>query len=211
MKREYILQEICRTAEANSGIPFGSRRFFQETGIKDSDWKGKFWARWGDAVREAGFEPNQLQVAYSESVLLEKFIAVMRDLGRFPVIAELRMKKRGNNNVSNDKTLRRFGSKVQLAAKIRDYCRGRTGYEDVAAMCAKVIDEQTADAESDVATDTNIGFVYLMKSGRFYKIGRSNAAGRREYELAIQLPEKLSAVHVIRTDDPTGIEAYWHG
>ena len=54
------------------------------------------------------------------------------------------------------------------------------------------------------------GFVYLMKSGRFYKIGKSNAAGRREYELAIQLPEKLKTLHSIRTDDPSGIEEYWH-
>ena len=49
-----------------------------------------------------------------------------------------------------------------------------------------------------------------MKSGRYYKLGRSNAAGRREYELSIQMPEKLSTVHTIRTDDPVGIEAYWH-
>jgi hypothetical protein len=38
-----------------------------------------------------------------------------------------------------------------------------------------------------------------MKSGKFYKLGRSNAAGRREYKLGIQLPEKLKTVHVIRT------------
>jgi hypothetical protein len=49
-----------------------------------------------------------------------------------------------------------------------------------------------------------------MKSGRNYKIGRSNAAGRREYELAIQMPEKLITVHAIRTDDPAGIENDWH-
>ncbi len=48
------------------------------------------------------------------------------------------------------------------------------------------------------------------ESGRFFKIGRSNAVGRREYELAIQLPEKVTRVHSMKTDDPVGIEDYWH-
>ncbi len=47
--------------------------------------------------------------------------------------------------------------------------------------------------------------VCLMKSGAFFKIGRSNAAGGRAYELAIQLPEKLEVVHVIETHDAVGI------
>ncbi len=58
--------------------------------------------------------------------------------------------------------------------------------------------------------DTQIGFVYLIKSGRFYKVGKSYAVGRREYEIGLQLPERAVTVHVIRTDDPGGIEAYWH-
>ena len=37
-----------------------------------------------------------------------------------------------------------------------------------------------------------MGFVSLMKSGKYHKIGRSNSAGRREYELGIQLPELCS-------------------
>lgn len=49
--------------------------------------------------------------------------------------------------------------------------------------------------------------MYLLRSGRFYKIGRSNAVGRRERELAIQLPERAALVHSIKTDDPSGIEA----
>jgi hypothetical protein len=64
--------------------------------------------------------------------------------------------------------------------------------------------------KDEIEPDAVIGFVYLMKSGPHYKIGRSNAAGRREYELAIQMPEKLITMHTIRTDDPAGIEDYWH-
>lgn len=49
-----------------------------------------------------------------------------------------------------------------------------------------------------------------MKSGRFYKLGRTNHVGRRHWELGIQLPEKLNLIHSIATDDPVGIEKYWH-
>lgn len=49
-----------------------------------------------------------------------------------------------------------------------------------------------------------------MKSGRFYKIGRSNSAGRREYEVGLKLPVRTTLIHEIATDDPAGIEAYWH-
>lgn len=54
------------------------------------------------------------------------------------------------------------------------------------------------------------GFVYLMKSGRFYKIGHSDVPGRRQYELAIQLPEKVQLIHEIPTGAPEAAERYWH-
>jgi hypothetical protein len=92
MNKQYILDEIKRTAVTNGGVPLGTSRFFQETGIKNSDWIGKFWARWGDALREAGFEPNQLQTAYNEDMLIGKLIGLTRELGHFPVLAELNMK-----------------------------------------------------------------------------------------------------------------------
>ncbi len=46
--------------------------------------------------------------------------------------------------------------------------------------------------------------------GAIYELARTNELGRREYELALQLPERATRVHAIKTDDPAGIEAYWH-
>jgi hypothetical protein len=97
MDKHHILAEIRRTAEANGGAPLGAARFSLATGIKDSEWRGKIWARWGDAIRDAGFQPNKLQAAYDEEFLIEKFIGLARDLGHFPVATEVKMKARNDN------------------------------------------------------------------------------------------------------------------
>lgn len=211
MTKDHILREIRRTAQANSGMPLGVQSFFKETGIKEAHWKGKFWARWNDAVREAGFEPNQFQQPFEETSLIDKFIPAMREFGRFPVNAEMRMRKRSDPTFPNEKTLKeRFGGRKEFASKILTYCQSRDGFEDVAAICTAALSVEDPETEDRIRPDEDEGFVYLIKSGRFYKIGRSNSAGRREYELAIQMPEKVTTVHAIRTDDPIGIEEYWH-
>jgi hypothetical protein len=58
-EREHILSEIRRTAAANGGVPLDVDRFFAETGVKESDWRGIFWARWADALQDAGVQPYQ--------------------------------------------------------------------------------------------------------------------------------------------------------
>jgi hypothetical protein len=210
MTREQILKEIRRTAESNGGIPLGRQRFSQETGIKQSDW-GKFWARWSDAIRESGLEPNKLQSAYSEALLLEKYAQFVQELGHMPSSAELRLKAHNDPEFPFATTFEsRFGSKAKLAKRVVEYFDGRGGFADVIALCQQYVPPRLLSADDPKPTGAHMGYVYLSKFGRFYKIGKTNATGRREYELGIQLPEKITTVHVISTDDPAGIEAYWH-
>jgi len=67
-----------------------------------------------------------------------------------------------------------------------------------------------AATDRDCVEPIDFGFVYMLKSGGHHKVGRTNAVGRRQYERAIQLPERATLDHQIRTDDQPGIEAYWH-
>ena len=59
--RERILDEIRKFALANDGRVPGVRTFERETGIREGSWRGVLWARWSDAIREAGLEPNAKQ------------------------------------------------------------------------------------------------------------------------------------------------------
>lgn len=59
----YILQEIKRTTKANGGTPLRKRQFESETGIKRYDWFGVYWARWSDAIREAGYMQHHIEEA----------------------------------------------------------------------------------------------------------------------------------------------------
>ncbi|HEX5226872.1 MAG TPA: GIY-YIG nuclease family protein [Bryobacteraceae bacterium] len=211
MDKQHILEEIRRTAKANGGKPLGLARFYEATGIREWDWRGKHWENFGDAQEEAGFERNTKQEAYDEALLIEKLVTLMRELKRFPTVAALRIKRRSDPSFPASETFRRFGKeKEQRAEKIRSYCMDQPGYEDVIEICEAVTRPSTSEETEEHKKGGTFGFVYLMKSGRYYKIGRTNHVGGRERDLGIQLPEKIKTLHSIRTDDPVGIEKYWH-
>jgi len=214
MDKQHILDEIKRTTKANDGKPLGEARFEKETGIKKFDWYPHYWIRWGDALQEVGFSPNKLQGAYDENKLVEKYAGFIRELGHFPVTAEVRRKSKLDSSFPSHNVLgfARFGGKKQLATKIINFCKTQNDWDDVIELCTGLAnsEEQLSEESSNFASGKPAGVVYLMKSGRYYKIGRSNDVGRRKYDLAIQLPEDVKTVHTIKTDDPAGIEAYWH-
>jgi hypothetical protein len=214
VKKDHILNEIARTASANGGVPLGEARFESETGIRRPDWYGKHWAKWRDAVQEAGFTPNELNTAFGDELLLGKYSECARELGRLPTNGELRLKRRNDPEFPSPNTFARFGSKAELVKKVMEFCRSHQGFKNVVEQCENYLRSLASapDEDEPLAEKVVVGYVYLIKHGsnREYKIGRTNNQLRREGEIGIELPQKIEPIHVIETDDPAGIEAYWH-
>lgn len=212
MDKKHIIQEIQRTAGLNGGLPLGRQRFLKETGLKEYDL-GKHWSLWSEAVRDAGFSPNALQAPYDESVLLEKYIGLVRELGRLPTPSDIVLKSRNATGFPSEATFRaRYGPKSGLVKGLLKYCDGRPGYADIIPLCTAYGARKngiTQELEPGVVRE---GYVYLLQHGtrREYKIGKTFNPIRREGEIALQLPERLEPVHHIKTDDPSGLERYWH-
>jgi hypothetical protein len=209
LMREHILSEIRRLAALNGGQPPGLTAFAKETGIAEHQWSGKFWARWSDALTEAGFEPNKRTERLDSEGILTQIVEACRHYGRVPTKAELQLYRNLDPNLpSSNAIARHFGRRTDLIAALAKRAAEHDGYADIAAMLPN--EPQPTPKPFKSQTRTPEGFVYLIKSGAFYKIGRSDDLERRVKEIRIALPDKATLIHSIRTDDPAGIEAYWH-
>jgi hypothetical protein len=210
--KQRILAEIKRLAAETGGKAPGWQAFARATGVRKSVWYPYIWLRWGDALAEAGYAPNQFQTRTSDEVLISKYVGLVRELGRFPVEGEIRRKAKGDESFPNHMAFHRFGGKDKLLEVIVEYCSEHPGFEDILALCNALnnASEHAVPVKRNNEPKLVTGFVYLMKSGRHYKIGRTKSVGRRESELAIKIPVPPRTIHNIETDDPVGVEAYWH-
>ena len=207
--KQDIIDAIKQTAKENGGKPLGRGRFEKETGIKMYEWN-KYWARFGDALTEAGYVPNQLQQAYDNELLFTILIRIIRKLKKFPTYAEIRLERQNNPEIPVANSFQRLGTKEQTTAKLIEYFLSNKGLEDILNICYQYQSSFSAKSHKEDYSSANIGEVYLFKSGKYYKIGKTNDTVRRGNELRIQLPERMDLIHSIKTDDPSGIEAYWH-
>src|SRR6056297_1770937 len=114
MKQE-ILNEIRRLANDNGGRAPGKGQFHNETQFSESDWYGKIWLRWNDAVEEAGLEPNKKQERLPSETVLQKYAEVCLHNGKVPSSAELRYYARNTTDfLSHNTFTKHFGNKADL-------------------------------------------------------------------------------------------------
>lgn len=207
--RDHILGEIRRLADARGGQPPGKQAFARQTGIGEHQWSGVLWARWSDALVEAGYEGNTLQRRFDTSDVLTKIIEACRHYGHVPTVAKMKLYRRNDPNFPSKGAIAgHFPTRADLLAALAQ----RASQDDVFRDLAPIL-----PSERDMSASRRVlgpmgseGFVYLLKSGDHYKIGRSDNLERRVKEIRVALPEAVSLVHAIKTDDPSGIETYWH-
>lgn len=212
MDKRHIIEEIVRLAAENDGTPPGWEKFLSSTGIKRTEWFPHHWLRWSEALLEAGFKPNQFVTAFDDNLVIEKYIALVRELGRLPVHdGELIRKAKSDDTFPSTSVFARLGGKDEVVSLVAAYCRKTPGHEDVLALCeARIGTASKSREEKTLARAPIQGYVYMMRSGKKYKIGFTSSPVRRHREVRLELPDPTNLVHSIETDDPRGIEAYWH-
>lgn len=209
--REAILKAVRLHAAQNGGKPPGRDRFAQDSGITESAWRGRYWVRWGDLVRDAGFEPGKWngQVA-TDDELLRMLADLALDLGRYPVNAERDIRHREDPSFPMKNTFAsRLGGQGEQARRLIELAVSEPRYAEVYDMVAGMVADAPAGPVS-TQHGSGPGRVYLLRSGTHYKIGKTDQPGRRFRDLQTLVPETLVEVHVLETDDPAGIELYWH-
>jgi hypothetical protein len=99
---------------------------------------------------------------------------------------------------------------------------GRLPVESVAAlawnthMCEQVLKSERVPARAPVQAKSMFGYVYLVKEtstwGTYYKLHRSLMRQHKSRYIGTRNGQpylRNGAIHLIRTDDPEGICAYW--
>lgn len=208
-KRTFIINEIRRLAAENGGQAPGHRAFLVQTGIREGEWLGTYWARWGDALIEAGFPPNEMQGRADRAELLKRLMTAVRHYNRVPTKAELMLFRSQDPTFPNSKTFyANFGGKEGVTRAIRA-CLAEEG--DASGLLEALPPDDEAPAKEHQRPIQPVeGWVYLLRSGKHFKIGRSEELEKRVKQVSVALPESITLEHAIRTDDPVGIEAYWH-
>lgn len=162
-------------------------------------------------VKDAGYAPQEKIHAYEDDWLLEQLVLFIRELGHYPATVEYRWKSRQGVGFPDQKTFSKLGAtKASVIERVLEYCERHTEYDDVARICREMPTAQQGKEVPESDAPANAGFVYLMKSGKRYKIGKTESLEKRFAGLSAQVSHELIQVHAITTDDPSGIEAYWH-
>lgn len=221
MNKEWYRTKIQDIAEENGGKPPGAELFYSSTNTKESGWRHKpwnEWNNWGDALEEFGFPRGKFIVGIDKSTILRQLAELIQSLSppRYPVLDELRRAKRKGFEIPSDGAIRRqLGEKDVVIRSLIEFCDGKEEFSQALQVCRSIAAAEPESAREEVSVGSaengvETGWVYLIRAQGAYKVGFSRAPYRRAAEIATQSATGAELLHKIETDDPEGIEEYWH-
>jgi Meiotically up-regulated gene 113 len=206
--KEAIIEAIRREAAALGGH-VGLRAFQRRTGIGDKQFLGVYWATWNDALVEAGINTQSFDRAPTdEASLLEAVATLVGRLDKWPTENEFSLERRRDPTFPSLKAIRRLSRAGVLESKLVAFCTKQPELTAVGSIAAtRLHTRETTQLATDMPVE---GYVYMMRSGKRYKIGHTTSPSRRHREVRLDLPDPTLLVHTYATDDPRGMEQYWH-
>lgn len=211
MDSQKILGAVKRLAVENGGEPPGERAFYSQSGLTLIHLRRAGFANYGEARERAGFGRGAMQGSYSEDELFEPLARLTRDKGRFPTKGEIDVARFATGTPSYS-AYSRSTRRGPLRERFVEWCGSRPEFADVAELLQR---HAAPPNRSPQAPSRKLvtGFVYLLRygsTGRDFKIGCTDNVDRRESQIDMMSPTDVRRIHVIETDDPSGIERYWH-
>jgi hypothetical protein len=211
MTKDQAKQLILALAARNDGkVSF--RTFVDEAGIPGQRLRRESWfPGWNALLIELGLATETFVKPRAKDEDVAEAVAVLvTQLGHWPTEDEFVREKKANKAFPDIQVIRRVKKSGQLWSLLKMYRIGDASFEIVRSVAASKATSDHIPIDDDTASPRVSGFVYMMRSGRRYKIGFTNSLVRRFREVRIELPDETIQIHSIETDDPRGIEEYWH-
>jgi hypothetical protein len=210
MERDQIIAAYRQLLKRSPKKPPGMNALLQALpGLSMHVFRGTIWRSWRSFQEEIGVEPNSKQARLPDEQVLAGLASLARKLQRIPTDADLRFERKKNPEVPSLGSVRHRAKNFESRAKLlADFCSSHTEFADVWQLLGKSANGADPAQQGPTARPV-LGYVYLQKAGRRYKIGKTSAPHRRLGEVQLLMPDQITLLHTIETDDPSGIEAYW--
>lgn len=210
MDKAHITGRLLELTQERGGH-IGYRAFLDATGITHSWLRGQPWfSGWNPLLAELGLQTKRFEVARSDSTEIAKSVGeLIARTQRWPTDDQLRRERARTPSFPSLHVIARIRKTGELAKLISRLAESDDALRAVSVIALAQL-ESKPESVQPLPGEKIKGYVYMLRTGRRYKIGKSNDPSRRYREVKLELPDETHQVHTIATDDPAGIEAYWH-
>ena len=211
MTRDDAANIVRHLADRNEGkVSF--RSFIHEAGISEHALRRAPWfPGWNAFLEELGHGTNAFsKPSISDEDVASSVAKLILQFERWPTEDQFARAKKLDNTIPDVSVIRKSKRSGNLLAILSRYQLGNPRYETVRSIASDEMKKRHQDPAGPTEVARVRGYVYMLESRRRYKIGHTNSPTRRHREVSVNVPDPTKLVHTIETDDPRGIEGYWH-